>query len=149
TGDRRPVGLADDLAAGAFITPTIVNSVDPQSRNAQEDVFVPVVVSMPFADEAKAVALANGIDYRLVTALSTQRLSRAQRLAAEVEAAQIVFNTYGVGGGVELPFGGLKTSGYGREKSIEALDEYTQTKTVAIKLRADIGGRDDVLGDRP
>ena len=134
TGDRRPVGLADDLAAGAFITPTLVDSVDPQSRIAQEEVFGPVVVTMPFADEAEAVALANGTDYGLVTALWTQSLSRAHRLAAEVEAGQIFVNTYGAGGGVELPFGGFKKSGYGREKSIEALDEYTQTKTVAIKL---------------
>ncbi|MGO3072072.1 MAG: aldehyde dehydrogenase family protein [Brevibacterium linens] len=134
TGGTRPDGLADDLAAGAFITPTIVDSVDPQSRIAQEEVFGPVVVTLPFADDDEAVALANGTDYGLVTALWTQNISRAHRLAAEVDAGQIFVNTYGAGGGVELPFGGFKKSGYGREKSIEALDEYTQTKTVAIKL---------------
>ena len=134
TGGTRPDGLADDLAAGAFITPTIVDSVDPQSRIAQEEVFGPVVATLPFADDDEAVALANGTDYGLVTALWTQNISRAHRLAAEVDAGQIFVNTYGAGGGVELPFGGFKKSGYGREKSIEALDEYTQTKTVAIKL---------------
>lgn len=134
TGGTRPEGLADDLAAGAFITPTIVDSVDPQSRIAQEEVFGPVVVTLPFADDDEAVALANGTDYGLVSALWTQNISRAHRLAAEVDAGQIFVNTYGAGGGVELPFGGFKKSGYGREKSIEALDEYTQTKTVAIKL---------------
>ncbi|MGO0605500.1 MAG: aldehyde dehydrogenase family protein [Brevibacterium sp.] len=134
TGGTRPDGLADDLAAGAFITPTIVDSVDPQSRIAQEEVFGPVVVTLPFADDYEAVALANGTDYGLVTALWTQNISRAHRLAAEVDAGQIFVNTYGAGGGVELPFGGFKKSGYGREKSIEALDEYTQTKTVAVKL---------------
>ena len=134
TGGTRPDGLADDLAAGAFITPTIVDSVDPASRIAQEEVFGPVVVTLPFADDDEAVALANGTDYGLVSALWTQNISRAHRLAAEVDAGQIFVNTYGAGGGVELPFGGFKKSGYGREKSIEALDEYTQTKTVAIKL---------------
>ncbi|MGM0700249.1 MAG: aldehyde dehydrogenase family protein [Actinomycetota bacterium] len=134
TGGTRPGGLADDLAAGAFITPTIVDSVDPESRIAQEEVFGPVVVTLPFADDDEAVALANGTDYGLVSALWTQNISRAHRLAAEVDAGQIFVNTYGAGGGVELPFGGFKKSGYGREKSIEALDEYTQTKTVAIKL---------------
>lgn len=134
TGGARPGGLADDLAAGAFITPTIVDSVDPASRIAQEEVFGPVVVTLPFADDDEAVALANGTDYGLVSALWTQNISRAHRLAAEVDAGQIFVNTYGAGGGVELPFGGFKKSGYGREKSIEALDEYTQTKTVAIKL---------------
>lgn len=134
TGGNRPDGLADDLTAGAFITPTIVDSVDPQSRIAQEEVFGPVVATLPFADDDEAVALANGTDYGLVSALWTQNISRAHRLAAEVDAGQIFVNTYGAGGGVELPFGGFKKSGYGREKSIEALDEYTQTKTVAIKL---------------
>ncbi|MFE1085399.1 aldehyde dehydrogenase family protein [Brevibacterium sediminis] len=134
TGGTRPGGLADDLVAGAFITPTIVDSVDPESRIAQEEVFGPVVVTLPFADDDEAVALANGTDYGLVSALWTQNISRAHRLAAEVDAGQIFVNTYGAGGGVELPFGGFKKSGYGREKSIEALDEYTQTKTVAIKL---------------
>ena len=134
TGGNRPDGLADDLTAGAFITPTIVYSVDPQSRIAQEEGFGPVVVTLPFADDDEAVALANGTDYGLVSALWTQNISRAHRLAAEVDAGQIFVNTYGAGGGVELPFGGFKKSGYGREKSIEALDEYTQTKTVAIKL---------------
>ena len=134
TGGTRPDGLADDLAAGAFITPTIVDAVDPKSRIAQEEVFGPVVATLPFADDDEAVALANGTDYGLVSALWTQDISRAHRLAAEVDAGQIFVNTYGAGGGVELPFGGFKKSGYGREKSIEALDEYTQTKTVAIKL---------------
>lgn len=134
TGGTRPGELADDLAVGAFITPTIVDSVDPQARIAQEEVFGPVVVTLPFADDDEAVALANGTDYGLVSALWTQNISRAHRLAAEVDAGQIFVNTYGAGGGVELPFGGFKKSGYGREKSIEALDEYTQTKTIAIKL---------------
>ncbi|MDN6158166.1 MAG: aldehyde dehydrogenase family protein, partial [Brevibacterium sp.] len=134
TGGTRPEGLADDLIGGAFITPTLVDNVSPGSTLAQEEVFGPVVVAMGFGDEEEAVSLANGTDYGLISALWTQNLSRAHRVAAEVEAGQIFVNTYGAGGGVELPFGGFKKSGYGREKSIEALDEYTQTKTVVVKL---------------
>ncbi|WP_236864323.1 aldehyde dehydrogenase family protein [Brevibacterium daeguense] len=135
TGGTQPDGLAAELAGGAFFAPTLVNNVDPSSEIAREEVFGPVVVATPFADDDdEAVALANGTDYGLVSAVWTQNLSRAHRVAAEIEAGQVFVNTYGAGGGVELPFGGFKKSGYGREKSIEAFDEYTQTKTVAIKL---------------
>ncbi len=134
TGGSRPDGLADDLAGGAFIAPTLVDNVSPGSSLAQEEVFGPVVAAMRFDDDAEAIALANGTQYGLVSALWTQNLSRAHRLAAEVDAGQIFVNTYGAGGGVELPFGGFKKSGYGREKSIEAFDEYTQTKTVVVRL---------------
>jgi aldehyde dehydrogenase (NAD+)/betaine-aldehyde dehydrogenase len=64
----------------------------------------------------------------------TADLSRALRLAAEIRAGQVFVNAYGAGGGVELPFGGYKKSGYGREKGVEALDAYTQTKTVIVQL---------------
>ncbi len=121
-------------AGGAFIAPTLVDGVTPGSTIAQQEVFGPVVVAMTFADDEEAVDLANGTEYGLVSALWTRELSRAHRIAAEVEAGQVFVNTYGAGGGVELPFGGFKKSGYGREKSIEALDEYTQTKTVVIRL---------------
>ncbi|MDH5147428.1 aldehyde dehydrogenase family protein [Brevibacterium casei] len=134
TGGSRPQGLADDLGGGAFIAPTLVDGVTPGSTIAQQEVFGPVVVAMTFADDEEAVDLANGTEYGLVSALWTRDLSRAHRIAAEVEAGQVFVNTYGAGGGVELPFGGFKKSGYGREKSIEALDEYTQTKTVVIRL---------------
>ncbi|MCD1287474.1 MAG: aldehyde dehydrogenase family protein [Brevibacterium sp.] len=134
TGGTRPEGLAADLAGGAFVRPTLVDNVSPGSTIAQEEIFGPVVVAMTFGDEEEAVALANGTDYGLISAVWTQNISRAHRVAAEVDAGQIFVNTYGAGGGVELPFGGFKKSGYGREKSIEAFDEYTQTKTVAVKL---------------
>ena len=67
-------------------------------------------------------------------AIWTSDLSRAHRLAAEIEAGQVYINTYGAGGGVELPFGGFKKSGYGREKGYEALDAFTATKTVVVKI---------------
>lgn len=109
TGGTRPDGLADDLTAGAFITPTIVDSVDPRARIAQEEVFGPVVVTLPFADDDEAVALANGTDYGLVSALWTQNISRAHRLAAEVDAGQIFVNTYGAGGESNCPSAGSRS----------------------------------------
>lgn len=137
-GGRVVVGGAvpsgDGLGAGAYFEPTLIDDVDPGDTIAQEEVFGPVLVAMPFDDEAEAVAIANGTDYALLGAIWTRDVSRAHRLAAEVEAGQVYVNTYGAGGGVELPFGGSRRSGYGREKGREALDGATRTKTVVIRL---------------
>ncbi|MFJ9089547.1 aldehyde dehydrogenase family protein [Streptomyces sp. NPDC102384] len=125
-----PAGIAE----GAFFTPTLIDGVDPAAPIAQEEVFGPVLTTMPFATEEEAVALANGTDYALLGAVWTTDLSRAHRVAAEIEAGQVYVNTYGAGGGVELPFGGSRKSGYGREKGVEALDSCTATKTVVVQL---------------
>lgn len=122
------------LAGGAYFSPTLIDGVDPASQIAQEEVFGPVLAAMTFDTEEEAVALANGTEYALIGAVWTRDISRAHRMAAAISAGQVYVNTYGAGGGVELPFGGFKKSGYGREKGIEALDAYTQTKTVIVKL---------------
>ncbi|MFX0537219.1 aldehyde dehydrogenase family protein [Ornithinimicrobium sp. Y1847] len=122
------------LAGGSFYAPTLIDGVSPTARIAQEEVFGPVLVTMPFEDEEEAVALANATDYALLGAVWTRDLGRAHRMAAAVQAGQVFVNTFGAGGGVELPFGGWKKSGYGREKGYEALDAFTQTKTVIMKL---------------
>lgn len=122
------------LAGGAYFSPTLIDRVDPLSEIAQQEVFGPVLVAAAFDDEDEAVALANCTDYALLGAIWTRDLRRAHRLAARVEAGQIYVNTYGAGGGVEFPFGGFKRSGYGREKGYEALNTYTQTKTVVVRI---------------
>ena len=122
------------LAGGAYFAPTLIDDVDPSSQIAQEEVFGPVLAAMKFDTEEEAIALANGTQYALLGAIWTKDISRAHRMAAALQAGQIYVNTYGAGGGVELPFGGFKKSGYGREKGAEALDAYTQTKTVIVKL---------------
>jgi aldehyde dehydrogenase (NAD+)/betaine-aldehyde dehydrogenase len=129
-------GMPDDehLAGGAYFAPTLLDGVDPTSEIAREEVFGPVLATMQFDSEEEAIALANGTDYALLGAVWTKDLSRAHRMAAAIQAGQVYVNTYGAGGGVELPFGGFKKSGYGREKGVEALDAYTQTKTVIVKL---------------
>ncbi|NTY58186.1 aldehyde dehydrogenase family protein [Mycolicibacterium sphagni] len=122
------------LAGGAYFLPTVIDGVDSAAAIAQEEIFGPVLTVNTFTDEAQAVELANGTQYALLAAVWTRDLSRAHRLAADIVAGQVYVNTYGAGGGVELPFGGFKKSGYGREKGYEALDAVTATKTVVVAL---------------
>jgi aldehyde dehydrogenase (NAD+)/betaine-aldehyde dehydrogenase len=110
----------------------LFDAVPPTARIAQEEIFGPVLAVTPFTDDEEAVRLANGTDFGLVAAIWTRDVTRAHRVAERVRAGQVFVNTYGAAGGIELPFGGWKRSGYGREKGMEALVGYTQTKTIAI-----------------
>lgn len=102
-------------------------------RVAREEIFGPVACVIPFDDERQAIAIANDTDYGLAAGIWTRDLSRAHRVAAQIDAGQIYVNEY-MAGGVETPLGGYKLSGYGREKGIEALHHYTQLKCVTMKL---------------
>jgi aldehyde dehydrogenase (NAD+) len=88
---------------------------------------------MRFDDEAHAIRLANATDYGLVAGVWTQDGGRQLRMARAVQSGQVFVNNYGAGGGVELPFGGVKHSGYGREKGFEALPGFTSLKTVVLR----------------
>jgi aldehyde dehydrogenase (NAD+) len=132
TGGRAPTD--ERLAAGYFFEPTLFDEVDPAAPIAQEEVFGPVLAVTSFETEEEAVALANGTPYGLVSAVWTSDLGRAHRVAAGIRAGQVFVNTYGAGGGVELPFGGYGQSGYGRGKGIEGILEYTQVKNVCVAL---------------
>jgi aldehyde dehydrogenase (NAD+) len=125
-----PPGLP---AGGFYVPPTLVEAVDPQHRVAQEEIFGPVQVLTAFDDEAQALRLANGTAYGLVAGVWTRDGSRALRLARRLQCGQVFINNYGAGGGIELPFGGVKHSGHGREKGFEALYGFSSLKTVAIK----------------
>lgn len=120
-------------AEGYYVQPTIYHEVNPRSELGQLEVFGPVLAAMPFDTEEQAVALANGTDYGLVAGVWSGDCSRAIRVARKVRAGQLFVNGYGAGGGIELPFGGMKKSGHGREKGFEALYEFGAMKTLVIK----------------
>lgn len=117
---------------GFFFPPTLLGWVDNESFIAQNEVFGPVLAVIPFDDEADALRIANATPFGLVGAVWTRDIGKAHRLVKGIRAGQVFVNTYGAGGGVELPFGGVKQSGFGREKGFEALHHVTTTKTVVI-----------------
>jgi aldehyde dehydrogenase (NAD+)/betaine-aldehyde dehydrogenase len=119
---------------GLFLAPALVTNVTPDMEIVQEEVFGPVLTASAFDDDRDAIAQANATPYGLVAGVWTRDLSRAHRVAAGIRAGQVFVNGYGVGGGVELPFGGMKRSGIGRGKGIEALLAYSQVKNVFIAL---------------
>jgi aldehyde dehydrogenase (NAD+) len=120
-------------SGGYYIEPTVFDGVKNSMKIAQEEIFGPVLVAMPFDTEAEAIALANATQYGLVAGVWTRDGGRQLRLAKALQSGQVFVNDYGAGGGVELPFGGVKKSGHGREKGWAGLLSFTTLKTVAIK----------------
>jgi acyl-CoA reductase-like NAD-dependent aldehyde dehydrogenase len=128
-GGSRPEGVPE---GGFYVAPTVIDQVRPHAAAAREEIFGPVVSVLTFTGEDEAIELANDTEYGLVAGVWTHEIGRALRVAREVVAGQVFVNGYGVGGGVELPFGGFKRSGYGRVKGVEGALEYTRIKSVAI-----------------
>jgi len=129
-GGKRAEGLGD----GYFMEPTFFGNVAEGAYLFSEEIFGPVLVGTKFKDEADAIRLANATEFGLVAGVWTKDAGRALRMAKKIKTGQVFINTYGAAGGVELPFGGWKKSGYGREKGFEGMLGYTQTKTIAIGL---------------
>ena len=123
--------LAAGLAAdGYFVAPALFGAVPRDHNLACKEVFGPVLSAMTFKDEDDAVRLANATEFGLVAGIWTENGSRQSRMAQKVISGQVFINCYGAGGGVELPFGGMKKSGHGREKGFLALEEMSTTKTI-------------------
>ena len=123
--------VPDAPPGGHYVAPTLFSEVPPDHALAQQEIFGPVQVLIPFDDEAHALDIANGTAFGLVAAIWTRDGGRQMRLAKALKAGQVFINNYGAGGGVELPFGGVGQSGHGREKGLEALYGFSQLKTVA------------------
>jgi aldehyde dehydrogenase (NAD+) len=119
-------------AQGLYVRPAVYVDVSPDLRIAREEVFGPVLVTMPFSDEADALTRANDSDYGLVASVWSGDVARGLRVAERIEAGQVAVN--GGALSIETPFGGVKQSGYGREKGLEALHDYALTKTVSLSL---------------
>ncbi|OOE34011.1 aldehyde dehydrogenase [Salinivibrio kushneri] len=124
-------GYVPDLS-GYFIAPTIIEAT-PDMRIAQQEVFGPVLVVMPFETEQEAVAIANGTDFGLVAGVFGESLSQTLRVAQKLRGGQVYVNEW-FAGGVETPFGGVGLSGFGREKGQEAIYSYMQTRNIAVRL---------------
>lgn len=117
----------------AFVEPTIFDSVSPRMRIAQEEIFGPLLSCIRFRTEEEALEVANGVPYGLAAGVWTANMSRALRMAQRLQAGTVWINTYRAAG-FQMPFGGYKQSGYGRENGLDAIDDFLQTKGVWIGL---------------
>ncbi|MBC7730790.1 MAG: aldehyde dehydrogenase family protein [Bacteriovorax sp.] len=122
----------DAPRGGHYVRPTLFDDVPADHPLAQQEIFGPVQVVIAFDGEAEALRIANGTAFGLVAGVWTRDGGRQMRMARALKCGQVFINNYGAGGGVELPFGGVKHSGHGREKGFEALYGFSTLKTIAI-----------------
>jgi (Z)-2-((N-methylformamido)methylene)-5-hydroxybutyrolactone dehydrogenase len=122
-----------ELADGMFITPTLFRGLPSDARLNQEEIFGPVASIIPFSTEEEAVALANDVSYGLAAGIWTRDVQRAHRVARQVHAGTVWINAYRVIS-PSVPFGGFKSSGYGREGGRRGIDEFLETNSIWVEL---------------
>ncbi len=126
--------VADGVPEGGFfVAPRIYGPVPRENELATQEVFGPVLAVLRFEDEEDAVRLANDTDYGLMAAVWSLDGNRALRVSRQIRAGQVYINAFGAGGGIELPFGGMKKSGHGREKGFAALHDASTIRTTIFK----------------
>ena len=128
-GGGRPAGVSK----GYFIEPTVFDNVDVNCRLAREETFGPVVSAFGFSGEAEALAIANSLPYGLAAGIHTSDIDRALRLARRIEAGTVWINGWFIGG-VQAPTGGVKDSGYGRERGIAGIRNYIRIKNIGVHI---------------
>jgi betaine-aldehyde dehydrogenase len=121
------------LAAGNFVEPTVFANCTDDMRIVREEIFGPVMALMSFEDEAEVLARANDTDFGLSAGVFTRDLTRAHRVIAKLEAGTCWINNYNITP-IEMPFGGYKQSGLGRENGSAAIEHYTQIKSVYVEM---------------
>lgn len=126
--------LEGDLADGFFIPPTVFTEVSNSGYLAQHEVFGPVLSVLRFASDDEAIAMANDSDFGLAAYVHTKDLTRAHRLAAQLDAGSVAVNGGAAVAGPYAPFGGFKDSGYGKEGGAEGVREFVRIKNVNIRL---------------
>ena len=122
---------AEGFGKGLFIEPTVFGDVDPSMRIAQQEIFGPVLSVIPFSDEKEAVQIANSVEYGLAAGVWTNDINRAHRIVDQLDTGSVWVNTYRTNA-AQAPFGGVKRSGYGRERGEDALLEYTNVQNVML-----------------
>lgn len=132
-----PVKLSGRCHQGWFISPTLIENLDPLCRTNQEEIFGPVATLIPFDSDEEAIQVANGTRYGLSAVVWTQHLKRAHLFANQLEAGMVWINGWMIRD-LRTPFGGMKDSGMGREGGLDALRFFTEQKNICIKMDADL-----------
>jgi len=132
-GGKRII-LPSEFENGYYVQPTIIEHLAYDCRTNQEEIFGPVVTIMPFDTEEEVLQYANSTQYGLASVVWTQDITRANKMAMELQTGLVWINCWLLRD-LRTPFGGIKSSGLGREGGFEALDFYTEQKNVCVKLK--------------